>query len=604
MRQGAQSTCMPDSEGVGIRRRVGLAVDPQPQLLADLEERDALGTHGDDRPGLRVAAVASLAVLDHEAAEAADLDALAAAERGRHAVEHGVDHCLGVAPREPGKALDDLLDEIPLGHRAPWLPRERARVQEEEPARKPRGRRRCCVGEVGEPPRPAVRPDPRDPRLAGASGALPGQALGRLEAPELVDEPGRLRLRPRVRPAVGERAHPLGRHAAPPGDRGDELREHVVDHALEEAPILVGHRTQRLPDVLERAALHDRVLEAHLGRERSRIDELHDGADRARERARIGDDRVGRGRDVIRRRGGHVAERGHDGLLPPQAPDRLVELLCRRHRATRRVDAQHDGHDGRVLAELLERLLERVAVAQHARELGDADARADEPPPCPEARRERGEHREARHDGETPEDRVAPRHARPPQPLPFSRVSRSSGSSSLRMSAKENFPPSRSRFMYASTSSRSSLRRSALLERPMRFSRESTLITSASTVSPTLKSVPGLSTRSLASWETWMRPSTPSSSSTNTPKSVRLFTLPLTRLPTGWFARTSSQGLGSVCLRPSEMRWLTLSTSSTWTSTSWPTSRIFEGCVTRFVHDISETWISPSSPRSSSTNAP
>src|SRR5581483_10647771 len=125
MRQGAQSTCMVASEGVGVGRRVGLAVDPQPQLLPYLEERDALGAHGDDRPGLRIAAVAGLTVLDHEAAEAADLDALAAAERCRHAVEHGVDHRLGVAPREPGEALDDLLDEIPLGHRAPWLPRER-----------------------------------------------------------------------------------------------------------------------------------------------------------------------------------------------------------------------------------------------------------------------------------------------------------------------------------------------------------------------------------------------------------------------------------------------------------------------------------------------
>src|SRR5207247_10486475 len=45
------------------------------------------------------------------------------------------------------------------------------------------------------------------------------------------------------------------------------------------------------------------------------------------------------------------------------------------------------------------------------------------------------------------------------------------------------------------------------------------------------------------------------------------------------------------------------SMSSTWTSTSWPTSSTFEGCVTRLVHDISETWIRPSMPLSISTRS-
>src|SRR5437762_3424756 len=80
-------------------------------------------------------------------------------------------------------------------------------------------------------------------------------------------------------------------------------------------------------------------------------------------------------------------------------------------------------------------------------------------------------------------------------------------------------------------SARSSLLRSALTERPMRFSRGSTLVTSASTESPGLKSADGLSTRSVESCETCTSPSIPSSSSTNTPKSVTLVNAPLTRVP-------------------------------------------------------------------------
>ena len=46
------------------------------------------------------------------------------------------------------------------------------------------------------------------------------------------------------------------------------------------------------------------------------------------------------------------------------------------------------------------------------------------------------------------------------------------------------------------------------------------------------------------------------------------------------------------------------STPSTIASTLSPTLRIFEGCLTRLLHDISLTWMSPSTPASSSTNAP
>ena len=95
-----------------------------------------------------------------------------------------------------------------------------------------------------------------------------------------------------------------------------------------------------------------------------------------------------------------------------------------------------------------------------------------------------------------------------------------------------------------------------------------------------------------------------SSTSTNAPNSVRLRTLPLMRVPTGYFSASSCQGLLSTCLRPSEMRRAVGSTPSTIASTVSPTLRIFDGCLTRLLHDISLTWIRPSTPGSSSMKAP
>jgi hypothetical protein len=61
-------------------------------------------------------------------------------------------------------------------------------------------------------------------------------------------------------------------------------------------------------------------------------------------------------------------------------------------------------------------------------------------------------------------------------------------------------------------------------------------------------------------------------------------------------------GLG--LLEPNEMLRLRCRHRAPLTSTSWATSRIFDGCVTRLVHDISETCTRPSMPASSSTKAP
>src|SRR5262249_7113778 len=99
-----------------ILRRPRLAVDPEAQLLADLEKRHALGVDRDQRAGLRAAALAGLPLLHHEAPEAPDLDALAAHQRLGQAVEHLVDDDFGIAAREPGEQLHHLVDEIALGH--------------------------------------------------------------------------------------------------------------------------------------------------------------------------------------------------------------------------------------------------------------------------------------------------------------------------------------------------------------------------------------------------------------------------------------------------------------------------------------------------------
>src|SRR5262245_48823106 len=97
IRHGAQSGCATRGSGLfGVRRREGLAVDAQAQLLPHLEEGHALRVHGDQLAGLRVAPLARLAPLHDEAPEAADLDPLALGQRRRHAVEDGVDHHLGV----------------------------------------------------------------------------------------------------------------------------------------------------------------------------------------------------------------------------------------------------------------------------------------------------------------------------------------------------------------------------------------------------------------------------------------------------------------------------------------------------------------------------
>src|SRR5215813_5287360 len=96
--------------------------------------------------------------------------------------------------------------------------------------------------------------------------------------------------------------------------------------------------------------------------------------------------------------------------------------------------------------------------------------------------------------------------------------------------------------------------------------------------------------------ETWTSPSTPSSISTNAPKSVRLRTLPETRLPIEYLETTLSQGSGKVSFKDSEMRRASGLTSETTASTTSPGETTLEGFFTFFDQDISETCTRPSTP--------
>src|SRR5262249_34878398 len=97
----------PSIDGVGglgllggdVGRRLGAAaravVDAFLELLADLEEGQALRLDGHGRAGAGVAAFVGAVGADLEAAEAPDLDALAAAQGGFHRIEDDVHEELG-----------------------------------------------------------------------------------------------------------------------------------------------------------------------------------------------------------------------------------------------------------------------------------------------------------------------------------------------------------------------------------------------------------------------------------------------------------------------------------------------------------------------------
>src|SRR5438552_4549414 len=82
--------------GLGLRSRLGLLratgpVDAVAQLLAGAEEDPALRLDRNHFTGLGVAPVVAFVVLDVEGAEPTDLDVVAFAKRGLHAIEDRLD---------------------------------------------------------------------------------------------------------------------------------------------------------------------------------------------------------------------------------------------------------------------------------------------------------------------------------------------------------------------------------------------------------------------------------------------------------------------------------------------------------------------------------
>src|SRR5438270_742610 len=131
---------------------------------------------------------------------------------------------------------------------------------------------------------------------------------------------------------------------------------------------------------------------------------------------------------------------------------------------------------------------------------------------------------------------------------------------------------------------------SCLTPSEMRSFSTSTSSTTAFTMSPFLKLSITCSPGSFQSRsDRCTMPSTSPSSPRNRPNSVLFLTSPSTVDPTGNFSTNTSQGLRMVCLRPSEIRRLTESTSRTCTSTSCEVETILPGCMFFLVHVISVT---------------
>ena len=141
-----------------------------------------------------------------------------------------------------------------------------------------------------------------------------------------------------------------------------------------------------------------------------------------------------------------------------------------------------------------------------------------------------------------------------------------------------------------------------MIDKPTFSSSLSIDIILTSISSPILSSSDGFSTWSQEISETWTKPSTPSATSTNAPKSSRLTTLPFTTSPTSWLFTNESNGLSSNCLRPREILFFSWFNFNILTSILSPTLSTSDGTST-LLQAMSETWSNPSSPFTS-TKAP
>src|SRR3989440_566895 len=97
----------------------GRAIYPLAQFLAGLEVRHVLLGHLHLLARLRVAAGARRPVIQPEAAEAADLDAVAGEQRLGHRVENHLHRVLGVLRDQLRIALGEARDQFGLGHGGP-----------------------------------------------------------------------------------------------------------------------------------------------------------------------------------------------------------------------------------------------------------------------------------------------------------------------------------------------------------------------------------------------------------------------------------------------------------------------------------------------------
>lgn len=96
-------------------------IHPIPQLLPRLEMRDELAIQADGLAGLGISAYAGGAVVEGEAAETANLDAVASSQRLCHLLEHGLDGQLDILRRKHPLLGDDTLDQLRLGHGFPFV---------------------------------------------------------------------------------------------------------------------------------------------------------------------------------------------------------------------------------------------------------------------------------------------------------------------------------------------------------------------------------------------------------------------------------------------------------------------------------------------------
>src|SRR5687768_3070548 len=98
-----------------------LEIDPLPQLLAGLEVRNVFGRYLHLLTGFRIASGAWRAVIQAEAPEAPDLDALTFGEAFRHRVQDHLHGEFSVFRDELWIARRELRNQLRLGHGAPSI---------------------------------------------------------------------------------------------------------------------------------------------------------------------------------------------------------------------------------------------------------------------------------------------------------------------------------------------------------------------------------------------------------------------------------------------------------------------------------------------------